>query len=193
MHDRKCAHRNGLNMKKLSKAAVKVGLISLSCLCVCALRAVVASTATLPISVRLVRAIELTVSTALSFGTLAMTLDRGGEARMDTTLNRLVIDDNSSLVLAGGTPQLGRFVVKGSTLPVTVSVENTVVKLTNGVATVTVDNFNLLTANGGAKVTITPLAGQNTFTVPVGASLVTKPGQAEGSYVGATRIFANFQ
>ncbi|MCB1532180.1 MAG: DUF4402 domain-containing protein [Alphaproteobacteria bacterium] len=179
--------------KEKSHNLLKTGLISLSCFGLHALRGVIASTATLPITVRLVRAIELTVSTSLSFGTLAMTLDRAGQARIDTSLNQLVIDNNSSLALAGGTPRVGRFTVKGAAFPVTVSIEDTAVKLTNGVTAVTVNNFNILTANGGNKITITPQIGQNSFTVPVGASLVTKPGQLTGTYVGSTRIFANFQ
>lgn len=168
-------------------------LVSLSCFCLYMLRGVVASTATLPISVKLVRAIEVTLNTSLDFGTLAMTVDRAGKARLDTSLNRLIIDSNSSLSAAGGSPRVGSLLVKGAAFPVTISVEDTSVQLTNGVDSVTVQNFNLLTANGGAKVTFTPQLGVNTFTVPVGAALITKPGQAEGTYIGTTRVFANFQ
>ncbi len=185
--------RRTQSKKNISKPLVTSALISLSCFTLQALRGVIASTATLPISVRLVRAIEITLETSLDFGTLAMTLDRAGAARMDTSLNQLIIDDNSSLALAGGTPQVGRFTIKGSAFPVTVSVEETSVKLTNGVETLTINSFNLMTANGGSQVTVTPIAGQNSFTVPVGASLVTKTGQLDGTYVGSTRIFANFQ
>ena len=179
--------------KKIVRPLVASALVSLSCLSLQALRTAVASTATLPITVRIIRAIEVTLDTSLDFGTLAMTLDRAGTARMDTTLNRLIIDSNSSLALSGGTPQVGRFTIRGSSFPVTVSVEDTSVRLTNGVDTVTVNSFNLMTVNGGARVTITPQLGQNSFTVPVGASLFAKPGQLDGTYVGTTRIFANFQ
>ena len=179
--------------QKTKKGIITSSLISLSYFGVMALRSVIASTATLPITVRLVSAIELTVSTSLSFGTLAMTAERAGVAKLDTSLNRLVIDNNSSLALAGGTPKVGRLTIKGSAFPITVSVEDTSVRLTNGVESVTVDNFNLMTAEGGKQVTITPQAGQNSFTVPVGATLITKPGRLDGTYVGTTRIFANFQ
>ena len=185
--------RKKRSQRRNAKPIIASALVSLSCFTLQALRGVVASTATLPISVRLVRAIEITLDTSLDFGTLAMTLDRAGSARMDTSLNRLIIDDNSSLALAGGTPQVGRFTIKGSAFPVTVSVEDTAVRLTNGVDTLTVNSFNLMTVNGGAHITITPQIGQNSFTVPVGASLFAKPGQLDGTYIGATRIFANFQ
>lgn len=179
--------------KSIAKPLVTTALVSLSCFTLQALRGVIASTATLPITVRLIRAIEITVATSLDFGTLAMTVDRAGSATIDPSLNRLVIDDNSSLALAGGTPQVGRFTVRGSAFPVTVSVEDTSVKLTNGIETVTVNSFNLMTVNGGSQVTVTPQAGQNSFTIPVGASINTKAGQLDGTYVGSTRIFANFQ
>ncbi len=179
--------------RSLVKPLVASALVSLSCLTSQAIRNAIASTATLPITVRLIRAVEITLDASLDFGTLAMTTDRAGTARMDTSLNRLVIDSNSSLSLSGGTPQVGRFIVKGSLYPVTVSVEETSVQLTNGVDTVTVNSFNLMTGDGGARVTVMPQIGQNSFTVPVGASLATKAGQLDGTYVGATRIFANFQ
>ena len=178
---------------KFKKPLVTSALISLSCFTLQALRGVVASTGTLPISVRLIRAVEITLATSLDFGTLAMTMDRAGTARMDTSLNRLIIDGSSSLALAGGTPQVGRFTVRGTAFPVTVSVEDTSVKLTNGVETLTVSSFNLMTNNGGTRVTVTPQIGENSFTVPVGASLTAKAGQLDGTYVGSTRIFANFQ
>lgn len=185
--------RHKKRKNKIKKPLVTTALISLSCFTLQALRGVIASTGTLPISVRLVRAVEITLATSLDFGTLAMTLDRAGSARMDTTLNRLIIDDNSSLALAGGTPQVGRFTVRGTYFPVTISIEDTSVKLTNGVETLTVNSFNLMSNNGGTHITITPQIGESSFTVPVGASLTAKAGQLDGTYVGTTRIFANFQ
>ena len=179
--------------KSYAKPLVTSALISLSCFTLQALRGVIASTGTLPISVRLIRAVEITLATSLDFGTLAMTLDRAGTARMDTSLNRLIIDNNSSLALAGGTPQVGRFTISGSSFPVTISMKDTSVQLTNGVESLTVNGFNLMTENGGSQITVTPQLGQNSFTVPVGASLIAKPGQLDGTYIGTTRIFANFQ
>ena len=185
--------RNKRQGKEYKKPLMTTALVSLSFFTLQALRGVIASTSTLPISVRLIRAVEITLESSLDFGTLAMTLDRAGTARMDTSLNRLIIDNNSSLALAGGTPQVGRFTVSGSTFPVTVSIEDTSVQLTNGIESLTVNGFNLMTVNGGTQVTVTPQIGQNSFTIPVGASLNAKPGQLDGTYVGSTRIFANFQ
>lgn len=152
-----------------------------------------AATAEMAIIAKLVRAIEVTINTSLNFGTLAVTLDRAGYASIDPALNRLLVDTASSLSTAGGVPQAGKLTVKGAPFPVSISVEDTIVALSNGVDTVTVNNFNFISANGGARVTITPQLGVQTFTVPVGATLNTKPGQLTGTYVGLTRIYANFQ
>lgn len=183
-------NRNG-DIKTLAAG----GLVTLSVATVLAasLRPGVAATATLPIMVKLIKAIEVTVATSLDFGTLAMAPEEAGVARMDPGLNRLVLDDRNALSLAGGTPKVGRLVIKGSAFPVSVSIEDTAVRLTNGITGVTVNNFNFISADGGTRVTVTPAASQPSFTVPVGATLITKPGQADGSYVGTTRVFANFQ
>ncbi|MEM7680090.1 MAG: DUF4402 domain-containing protein [Pseudomonadota bacterium] len=182
---------------KLKKTALKAmasgGLISLSVFSIMALRSVVAATATLPIIVRLVQAIEVTVATSLDFGTLAMSPDDPGRAMIDPGLNRLILDDRNALALAGGVPKVGRLVVRGAAFPVSISVEDTSVRLTNGISAVTVNDFNFVTTDGGTRVTITPQAGAGSFTIPVGATLLTKPGQTEGTYVGTTRVFANFQ
>lgn len=153
----------------------------------------IAATATLPIIARLVRAIELTVNTTLDFGTLAMTVDRAGQARIDPELNRLFIDRNGSLTLAGGKPAAGRLTIKGAEFPVAISVENSTVKLTNGTNSVVVGDFNLVTAQGGTKMTFTPTQNSYAFTVPIGATIKTRSGQLSGTYVGATRIFASYQ
>lgn len=178
--------------KRLKQAAAG-GLVTLSMFGALAVRSVVASTATLPIMVRLIKAIEITVATSLNFGTLAMAPEEPGMAHMDPGQNRLILDDRNALSLAGGTPKVGRLRIRGSTFPVSISIEETSVKLTNGVTGVTVNDFNFLSADGGTRVTITPALDQPSFTVPVGATLVTKPGQADGTYVGTTRVFANFQ
>jgi len=153
----------------------------------------VAATANLQIIAKLVRAIELTVNTTLDFGTLAMTVDQAGKATLDPELNRLFIGSDGGLSLAGGKPVAGRLKVKGADFPVTVSIEDTQVKLTNGTDTVTVGDFNLATAQGGVKMNFTPEENTYSFTVPIGATLKTRPGQISGTYVGATRIFASYQ
>lgn len=178
---------------RLTKLAAG-GLVSLSCFGLLhMLKIATAATTTLPVKAKLVRAIELTVDTSLDFGTLAMTIDRAGEARMDPELNRLVVDGSSSLSLAGGVPQAGRLKIKGASSPISLSIEDAAINLTNGVTAVTVDKFNFITANGGSRVTITPAVGHPSFTVAVGATLNTKPGQLTGTYVGTARIYANFQ
>lgn len=181
--------------KATMRKLVKGGLVTLSMLTAMAIRPVtaVAASATMPIIVRLIRAIEITVATSLDFGTLAMSPDEPGRAFMDPGLNRLVVDDQNALAVAGGVPKVGRLVIRGAAFPVTISVEDTSVRLTNGITGVTVNNFNFITANGGSQVTMTPQANAASFTVPVGATLLTRPGQPEGTYVGTTRIFANFQ
>lgn len=186
-------HETDSRLGKFSKAIAASGMVSLSLFTSMALKTVAAATATMPIIVRVINAVEVTIATSLDFGTLAMAPERAGSALIDPSLNRLVLDNNNSLSLAGGAPKVGRLVIRGATLPVAISIEDTAVQLTNGVTNVTVNNFNFVSANGGPKVTITPQAGSSTFTIPVGATLITKAGQASGTYSGTTRVFANFQ
>jgi hypothetical protein len=176
-----------------AKNVIKTGLITLSCVCLYSFKGLVAIAATLPISVRLVRAVELTVSRSLDFGTLAVTLNGAGEAKLDTGLNQLKVSGGGSLSLAGGTPNVGRLAIRGATYPVTISMESASVQLTNGSDQITIQDFNMMTSNMGHRVTITPQAGHNTITIPVGATLNTKAGQLTGTYTGSTRIFASFQ
>lgn len=175
------------------KALAAGGMVSLSFFSLIALKTTQAATATLPLVARLINAIDVTVATSLDFGTLAMAPERAGRARIDPSLNRLILDGNNSLSLAGGAPKVGRLLIRGATLPVAISIEDTAVQLTNGVTNITVNNFNFVSANGGPKVTITPQVGSQTFTIPVGATLITKAGQPSGTYTGTTRVFANFQ
>lgn len=153
----------------------------------------IAATSTMPIIVKLLRAIEMTVGASLTFGTLAMTAEQGGEASLHPQNNRFVVDGGGSLALAGGTPQVGRINIRGAAFPVTISLENNTVQLTNGLAQVTIKDFNILTDNGGHQVDYTPDIGAKSFTVPIGGTLVTKPQQPTGTYTGQTRVFVNFQ
>lgn len=152
-----------------------------------------AASANLQIIARLVYALDMTVNTTLDFGTLAMTMDRAGRATLDPGLNRLLVGADGSLSLAGGQPVAGRLKIRGANFPVSVSVEDTRIKLTNGTDTATVSAFNLLTGQGGIKMTFTPDQQTYSFTVPVGATLKTRPGQLSGTYVGTARIFASYQ
>lgn len=172
---------------------VRLGVATLAALSGAAAWQAVAATATLPIIARLVRAIDLTVNTTMDFGTLAMTAQRAGAATLDPEINRLNVDGSSSLSLAGGTPNAGRLMIRGAEFPVAISIEDATVKLTNGTATVEVGDFNLVTADGGMKMTFTPTAKSYGFTIPVGATIKTRPGQISGTYVGTTRIFASYQ
>ena len=189
-------------MKKYSKAktgktlksVVLSSILTLSCAgALQSFKGAMAATATMPIMVRLIRAIELTVGASLTFGTLAMTAEQGGSASLSPGTNKFILDQGGSLALAGGTPQVGRVNIKGASFPVTISLEDNVVQLTNGLASVSVRDFNILTDDAGHQVNYTPNVGASSFTVPIGGTLVTKPQQPTGTYVGRTRIFVNFQ
>lgn len=180
---------------KIRKAA-RGSFVTLSCAgAIYGFGAAIAATATLPILARIIRAIEVTVNTSLNFGTMALaaTATQGGTAVMDPVQGNVVASGKNSLSLAGGIPQVGRLTVRGAPFPISISVEDTVVALSNGVATVTVSNFNFASENGGPQVTVTPQLNQPSFTIPVGATLNAQPNQATGTYVGSTRIYANFQ
>lgn len=182
--------------RPMKTRAAAATLVALSPLCaysgLSALNAA-AATATLPVIAKLVRAIEITVSTSLDFGTLAMTVERAGQATIDPSVDKLFIQGNSSLALAGGEPRAGRLQIRGAELPVSVSVEDSVVKLTNGTSTVSITNLNLRSLDGGRSLTVTPQGTDMVTTVAVGGTLNTQPAQLSGTYAGTTRIFANYQ
>ena len=180
--------------KKTLKTVLLSSLVALGCASFSQVfRSARAASVTLPIMVRLINAIELTIGAEMTFGTLAMTTQQGGSASLLPSNNSFIIDNNGSLALAGGSPQVGRINIKGAASPVTISLEDTSVQLTNGLASVTVQNFNILTDNAGHRIDFTPGLGQNSFTVPIGGTLVTKAQQPTGTYTGRTRIFVNFQ
>jgi len=188
--------KTGQKNRKGKQAKVRLSAVTLTALSgIAAYQAIhaVAATATMPIIARLVRAIELTVNTTLDFGTLAMTVDRAGQATIDPEVDRLFIDGSSGLTLAGGKPAAGRLMVKGAEFPIAVSIEDPSVKLTNGTGTVVVNNFNIATAKGGTKMTFTPTQNTYAFTIPIGATINTREGQISGTYTGTTRIFASYQ
>lgn len=171
-----------------------LGLVTLSGMCVNAVsRYVMAGTALLPISAKIIRTLEVTVTASLDFGTLAITDERAGVVRVDPILDRLQVSGGSSITAAGGTPRAGRIKVRGGDKPFTVSVEQSVVALTNGSSTVAVRDFNIGTGNNGSIANITPALNERTVSIPIGATLETKVAQLEGDYVGVTRIFANYQ
>lgn len=176
------------------KVIKTLSLVTLSGVCINAVsRYVLAGTALLPISAKIIRTLEVTVTASLNFGTLALTDERAGAARIDPDLDKLVIDGGSSITPAGGTPRAGRIKIRGGDKPFTVSVEQTIVSLTNGEDTIAVVNFNFGTANNGPILDVIPDINERTVSVPVGATLETKVAQLEGNYVGTTRIFANYQ
>lgn len=184
------------NSKDRIKSRVKVGaaaaVVSLSSF---GLMNAVAATATIDIVARLIRAIEITINTSLDFGTLAITDEKAGRATLDPVTNDLFIDNRSSLALSSGTPRAGRLSIRGSEMPISVSMENTQVHLTNGTTFVTVNKFGFVSVDGasGTQLTITPTDAQNTVSVAVGATINTREGQLTGTYVGSNRIFANYQ
>ncbi len=176
--------------KKLARTGAAAVMVTLSSV---AMVKAIAATATMPILSKLIRAVEITINTSLDFGDLAVTGDHGGQARVDPVTNLLVTDSDNSLVPAGGRPRAGRLHIRGSDLPVQVSMEQNAVKLTDGDNFVTVDNFNFINNQAGSRVTVTPDVADNGVLLSVGATLKTSPGQMSGNYIGSNRIFANYQ
>lgn len=172
---------------KIGAAAVMVSLSSFS------LYKAIAATATLPVIARLIGAVEMTLSTSLDFGTLAMTDDRPGRATIDPFTDQLFVDGHSSLTAAGGVPRAGRLQVRGTNKPITISFDEPTVRLTNGTTFLTVKDFNFGPTAQNTQITVTPEFINDTVLVNVGASVETRKGQLTGVYVGSNRIFAHFQ
>lgn len=184
------AHDKNSPHNALTRTGVAAVMVTLSSV---AMVKAIAATATLPVLAKLVRAVEVTVNTSLDFGVLAFTSDHAQQARLDPATNLIVTDSHNGLVQAGGRPQAGRIIIRGSEFPVQVSMEHASIQLTNGVSVITVDNFNFLNSLAGSRVTITPDLQVNTMSLPVGATLKTRVGQMSGNYIGSNRVFANYQ
>lgn len=173
------------------KKRAAAALVTLTCL---AGASAVAATATLQIFAKVVRAIDVSATAALDFGTLAVTAAASGRMTLKPTTGEIVLDNNGGLSFAAGVPQAGRVRLKSiGDMPVDVSVAQKTVTLTNGTATLQVRDFNFQTDNGGPSATIVPELTASSVTFPVGATLVSKPQQVTGTYVGSNVIFANYQ
>ena len=189
--------RGKIKKKKLLNGKTAVPLVALSCIGLysganVAMHAV-AATVTLPIIARLLRAIEVTVASTMDFGTIAMYNKASGRVTLDPEGVGLRIDGKSGLTSVGGVPRAGKIRIRGLENPVEVSVEDSIVKLTNGKDSVSVTGINFLTANRGSEVTIIPHGDDFSTVIPVGASLKTKVNQLAGDYTGSTRISINYQ
>ena len=186
--------RDGLFQRRFSRfACVAVAALAFFVLYAGLTRASASVSAVLPVKVSLLRAIDLNVQAELNFGTLVLTVDSEGRARLDPQSSQLFLDDFSGLAVAQGDPQVGLLELRGAGVPIVLSVEDETVTLTNGISTIDVTNFNLMTADGGTVVTLEPLNEFDPVLVPVGATLETSQGQMSGIYTGFTRVFASYQ
>lgn len=180
----------GKTAKKIARNGAAVVMVSLSSV---SLFKAVAATATLPIVAKVIRAIEITINTSMDFGTIAVTDDVAAMATLDPATNALRLDGQGGLSSAGGVPRAGNLRIKGSSMPVRVSMASNNVQITNGSTFLTINNFNFNTASGGHQVTVTPTGPDNTVQLSVGASLNTRARQLTGTYIGSSTIFANYQ
>ena len=172
------------------KNGAAVALVALSTLSV--YRAV-AATSTIPILARIIRAIQITVNTSMQFGSIAVTGAAEAHATLDPATDAVHAEGEGGLILMGGAPKAGRLMIKGSPLPVHVSLADQEVYLTNGTARMTVRDFNFGTLHHGPETTVTPGGPDDVAFIKLGASLKTHRRQLSGSYIGKNTIFANYQ
>lgn len=175
---------------KILKASSLTALVTLSSL---SLFKAVAATATLPIIARIVKAIEITVTASLDFGTLAVTESAQAEMRLDPSTAQLTVDGTGSIASVGGQPKPGYIRIKGAKNSVIVSLETNNMFISNGSSFMTVSNFHLMSNLAGPTITVTPTGANSSVLFPVGATLVSTTGQVTGVYTGSNTIFANYQ
>ena len=176
--------------KTKPKKAAAAAMVSLSVL---GGASAIAATANLEIFAEIAQALDLTVTASMQFGTLAATGANGGELTLRPESGEVILDTKGGLSFAGGIPQVGRIRVRGAPRAIDVSVAAKTIELTNGTTSVVVKDFNFMTNSGGSHITITPTSFGATVAFPVGATLVARPGQVAGTYVGNNTIFANYQ
>lgn len=180
----------GGKTSKALKATSMTALVTLSSL---SLFRAIAATATLPIIARIVKAIEITVTASLDFGTLAVTESAAGQITIDPSTSQLKVDGTGSIASVGGTAKPGYIRIKGAPNTVIVSVETNNMYISNGSSFMTVSNFHLMSNLAGPTITVTPDGANSSVLFPVGATLVSNTGQVSGVYKGSNTIFANYQ
>lgn len=175
---------------KVLTATSLTALVTLSSL---SLYRAVAATATLPIIARIIRAIEVTVTASLDFGTIALTRSATGAFRLEPDTAQLRVDGSGSIASIGPQPTPGYIRIKGAPQAVIVSLETNNMFISNGNSFMTISDFQLMNNLNGATLTITPGATNSSVLFPVGATLNARPGQITGVYTGTNTIFANYQ
>lgn len=152
-----------------------------------------AATAILPVTARLVRAVEISVNASLDFGVLSFSPTQAGQARLDAATSALVNTGDGGLTSVSGKPQAGQIVIQGTEVPVQLSLEQSSVRLSNGHDFVVVSDFNFMNQGAGDRITINPDPQDRPITLPLGATLHTRVGQTSGTYVGVNRIYAHYE
>lgn len=152
-----------------------------------------AATAAMPLSARLVRAVEITINAPLDFGVLAFSPTQAGKVRIDAASSALVSEGSNGLYAVSGQPQAGQIVIQGTEVPVQLSLEQSSVRLSNGHDFITISDFNFINAASGNRITITPDENDRPVILPLGATLHTRVGQTSGHYVGVNRIYAHYE
>lgn len=181
---------NKQQIGKIAKASSLTALVTLSSF---SFYRAIAATATLPIIAKIIRAIEVSVTASLDFGTLAVTREAQAEIIVDPSTQTSRIDGSGAISAVGGQPKPGFVRIKGAPQSVIVSLETNNMFITNGASFMTVSNFNLGSTLAGPTITVTPDINNSSILFPVGATLVAHTGQVTGVYTGSNTIFANYQ
>lgn len=177
-------------IRKIAKASSLTALVTLSSF---SFYRAIAATATLPVIARIIRAIEVSVTASLDFGTLAVTREVQAEITIDPSSQTSRIDGSGAISAVGAQPKPGFVRIKGAPQSVIVSLETNNMFITNGNSFMTVSNFNLGSVQAGPTITVTPDVNNSSVLFPVGATLVAHTGQVTGTYTGSNTIFANYQ
>lgn len=175
---------------KIAKASSLTALVTLSSF---SFYRAIAATGTLPVIAKIIRAIEVSVTASLDFGTLAVTREAQAEVTIDPSTQTSRIDGSGAISSVGSQPTPGFIRIKGAPQAVIVSLETNNMFITNGASFMTVSNFNLGSTLAGPTITVTPGADNSSVLFPVGATLVATTGQVTGVYTGSNTIFANYQ
>ncbi|MEM6780636.1 MAG: DUF4402 domain-containing protein [Pseudomonadota bacterium] len=177
-------------IKNIAKASSLTALVTLSSF---TFYRAIAATATLPVIAKIIRAIEVSVTASLDFGTLAVTREAQAEITVDPVSQTSRIDGSGAISAIGSQPSPGFIRIKGAPQSVIVSLETNNMFITNGASFMTVSNFHLGSAFAGPTITVTPDVSNSSILFPVGATLVAHTGQVTGVYTGSNTIFANYQ
>ena len=181
-------------MKKQTRK-VLLGAVTLAAVAAAGHNANAANT-TLPMTAKIIAAVQITQNQALDFGTLTIHAAKSGTLTVDGVAQTRTAGGAGGISLVGGAgAQEGLFTLKGATgVPIEVTAPATA-KINNGGTSLVVDKFTINNAAGTINATpfVRTLAAATETGFKVGGRLTVPAASGVGTYNGTVTLTALYQ